>query len=1049
MSHLTLPNMRTEFKNAIHSSHLSALLNHQFPLDYLRKLYSTDIQIFYATRDEMILRGINLEGNTNSNFFPITNYINSPTIFAERKSSNYREIDFAILSLPNFIEKYKVDSDLFFNSIPVEGFVALAKNISCEFVIKVFENAGFQIIDRENVTLPEPKSEENKELIINIFPKPAFLAFHRYCDENGYKHFSDLNEEIINSFQYHPFVGEKKVKTVFERYNKHLEKISPPTFEASFNKFLLYFTNNDFRSLCKNIDLNYLNTLNNFYDKDFLINQDRVKDIPDLENIKEIVSKKIVETQKQNFNLLLSKLNKQPYTKYLLKIEVNSLKKMLDWKKIKTSWSDFDEEILIEDILPNYEYTNIINDLIEFQQTIISIPDQINQIKNHLNNRNFEYLILRNIHSWTLQAIAEKVGLTRERVRQIINKTEQTIIKHSDLASFKIFLHFLPKDELAFTKNYLETFYKVESGVDSVIFKYLLDHSDFFTFNEFLELYTSKRVSDHLNKKIDDLKNLPPILRKGDLTKYFDSMEDETIEFGELNEKINTVIAIKDYINPGELYFKKSISFKNKISYVFDHFVKEPMKMDTTGLQTFSDLFKRYFGPDIPPNERYIIERIRDTENTILVNPSTFAYFDPSAVDESFISHFKNFIEYKFLTKEWISINEVFSENQDISLKNNIKSKVHLYSLIQYFLSEDFEIGKGNTLNIYRSDTKKLRAEDSLESFLINFKNSVEKEKILLQFHWPQYKLDQLIGNSSKFISFDSNTVMLFSSLNMKSDDKNAFTRFLQNSLNSNYAFCYEIFQEMQFNKEYNLLLSKYEIKNHYALLQLFKKILPEVKGHSNFMYYESCQLDSVEKYIVEIFPSFTSRKDIYKHVLEKGYSEQMAQSVVREIMEKRLFIDYERNKIINRGALTLNNEKLSILKSYLEVEFKEKLYLSVIKLVGFKSHLPPLDMGDWTKHLIYHLGIEVGFRAIKSANDYRFDKLLLVRHDSPFHTYEQLIKSILENEYTGPLYENNVAKFLADSGLAHNDQKLSYELKSSPLFDIDTLGWISLKEES
>lgn len=1048
LTYLTLPSVSTELKSTIYSSNLFELLNHDSPVKYLRKLYSDDIQLFYATRDEMILRGINLAEELESNFFPQTQYVNSPTIYIEENHNKYKNINFNLMNLPNFTERFNVDSDLFFNNIPIQGFTSLAKNTTIEFVSNIFQEAGFTIKNLHNLS-EDKKSSEAQDLIHDIFPKPEFLSFHRYCFEKNYVYVSQLNKNIIKNFIHQPQVGEKKVLKVLNKYESYLEKTFPPSIENLINSSISFFADNSLRTLFDSAEKDYLMFIENFYSGNIFIDLTSQESQVFLNNFEITISEILNEKSRIAREDLLLAFKGKPYTSHLMNMVVSDLKQMLIKKRIKANWPIPEKNILLEEIITEPQSTIIIKDLIDFQETIIPLKVQIESIKNELNERDLNCYTLRNDHSLTLQAIAEMIGITRERVRQIVKNVEKKIIKLTDQNNLEILLEFLPKEGLGISPDYLSNFYNIKSNTDFLILDSMIRKSGKYVFNDALKIYTSKKINTHLIKKINEIEKLESILTIDEITAHFSAVDIDFIEDRDLIEKIEEIMKLQGYINPGNLYYKKAISFKDKINYIFRHFITSTIKMDDNGFEILSSLLQIHFGTDLPPNKKSVIGRIRDAEDVILVDSLTFSYFDPSTVNETFLSKLKQEIEEKLIIKEWININDVYISNTELILQNNIQSRYHLYSLIQYFFDEDFDIGKGNTLNIYRSNVVKLNAVDSLEAFLIENDSSISKEEILESFHWPPYRLDQLVSNSSKFISFDSKTVMLFSKLNMLKEERDIIIRLLKRSLESGYAFCFEIFQEMQFDEKLSLLLNKYEINNHYSLLQLIKKISPEIKGHSNYMYYENCPWDSVEKYIVKIFPAFTSRKDIYAHILNKGYSDQMAQSVVRELMDKRHFLDYERNKVINMKALSLDQDVLDGLKIYLEELFKEKTYLSVTKLVGFKTNLSPLEIGGWTKHLIYHLGIEAGFRAIKTANDYRFDKLLLVEPDSPFHTYEHLVKFILENEYSGPLHENNVAKFLSETGLAHNDQKLSYELKSSPLFNIDTLGWINLKEET
>lgn len=1029
-------------------NNLYPILSTSDPLIALRELYKNNIKNFYSTRDELILRGINFDTGYKNNIFPFLDYSDSPKIIVTSQNDYYKKIDFSLLNIPDFIERFKVSSDFFFDEIPLQGFTVLSKNVSTEYVSNIFMQAGFVTSEfplKDSSILIEEKETPK---ISEFFSKQEFLSFHKFCLDNNYSRLSDLSIEKINRFIDHPQVGTKKVQKVIDKYKSYLERTPATAIETVINENLEFYFKNDFKKICEKYSINFAELIDELYSGDNYFDYSTMDSLVEL-SLKKFINDRIEMAKGNYVNTIYNQYITQSYSSYLNDMQLSTLKIMLAKKKVKTFWPIIsDDASFLADIPLNIDTIKVFEDLITFQQSLPSLTSTISDIKKQLKNRDLNCLFLRYIQEQTLQNIAEQTGITRERVRQLVKKTESKIMKLTNLTDLSILLDIISNQSIGLTKKNLMSFFCIESEEDYVVFQVMMKASQKYSFHTTLEIYTTKEQIKYIDEKIVEMDFLSPILTMDEVKMHFrinDMAEKEDTEF---TDRIQHLLHLKGYMNPGEVYFKKSVSLKEKFSFIFKHYISSPLKMNEVGFARLSFLMKKVFGLELADNQRSVTERIRQADNIILVDPLTFSPFDATALDEGFISEIKIYIKKKLQDKEWMNIKEVYEDNLELMQRNQINSKIFLYSLVQFYLNDDFDIGKGNTLNIYRSNSIKHNSEEVLEKLLKSNNQKMNKKRALEVLHWPPYKLDQLIGESPKFISFNNNEFALFSSLKVSIKDKTKMIDFFKKEMFGGFSFSYDIYQEMQFDEEMSFILKKYRINNYFELVQIVKKLTSNIKGYSNFIYLEDSPINSLEKFLIKRFPEYTSRKEIYEFVLSKGYSEQTGQVTLRDLLTNRIFIDIDGNKMANRKSLSFNYDLQEALREYLEKEFGEEPFISVYNLIGFKSKLPPLKTGHWTKHLIYNLGIELGYKAIKSTSDYRYDKLILIKPNSPFNKYDELIHYVLKNKYNGPLYELEVAQYLANSGLAHNKEKLAFELKISPLLSLDDFGWITLNQE-
>lgn len=213
------PDIYAEFPNEIHSINLEPLFNSTDPLDYFRKLYTENIEMFYIVRNELMLRGINLSLNYQNNYFPDVNLNNKSVLIVDTNKELYKNVNFTLLDLPNFPEKYNVNSDLFFHRIPLEGFTFLAKNCSMKYVEDIFTLAGFKVLKDSSQINNENEVELTK--IEEIFSKKEVSSFLIFCRRSNISYMEELTPSKIEEYKNMKGVGIKsynKVKSNYETY---------------------------------------------------------------------------------------------------------------------------------------------------------------------------------------------------------------------------------------------------------------------------------------------------------------------------------------------------------------------------------------------------------------------------------------------------------------------------------------------------------------------------------------------------------------------------------------------------------------------------------------------------------------------------------------------------------------------------------------------------------------------------------------------------------------------------------------------------------------
>src|SRR5699024_9561712 len=110
-----------------------------------------------------------------------------------------------------------------------------------------------------------------------------FQHFRNYCHKNNMKKFSDLTLDKVNEYEHVKFTRSETAKLVKEIYHEINKKYNHLPYDVDKSLNLLY--KNRFKKMCKLINVNYLDILNDFYDSDNMY-----EDIFPVERIEKLVN---------------------------------------------------------------------------------------------------------------------------------------------------------------------------------------------------------------------------------------------------------------------------------------------------------------------------------------------------------------------------------------------------------------------------------------------------------------------------------------------------------------------------------------------------------------------------------------------------------------------------------------------------------------------------------------------------------------------------------------------------------------------------------------
>ncbi|PGZ92349.1 hypothetical protein COE53_12505 [Bacillus sp. AFS029533] len=902
---------------------------------------------------------------------------------------------------------------------------------------------------------PEEKTNQSRS-IETLFPENVFLSFRKFCLQYQIKSIYEITREHIETYSNLKGIGIGKVEMVKQRINQIIDtdididdseenafngysyKANLSSTYIEIDSLLVGRKFDRFKEYCNTKGLKTLGQLQGNHLEEFSkmpgIGKTRVSYILDiLQDYSESNELEIeyFETGKI-FDLIKDFSIKKLVLLLGYKVEINSTLKIKDIEGLKISElnDEIEQRLLIDlsiqlkkQFLPKELIDNFISELSERESVIFELRYKIEK---------------------TLEEVGTEIGVTRERVRQIAKKGLDKFEGYLNRNRFTTLISLLSNSEKYITRNELNKIIGSENEFFINLLKQDLPLLTYFRELDIFFLFNDNKVDFELINEF--MNDLPEVFNFNEYKQYFEEMLESVGIDNPSLEMIENLISSRDFTKFGDIYSQHKLTIHEVLTYLLKNYISEPIRIDEEGIERLRFLAKRYLEFDLGESVRSIDARIRDAENLLLVDKSTFVYFNSEEFDTSIIDKIESYINNRFLVKEVINVEEIFQEFKPVLEQLKIDNKLHLYSLIRYYLDDKFSIGKGNTLNIYKNDSSRATKEERYISIMKKHGGLVLKE--LLLEDGQMYKVDLAIQHSNKIIPWGNKHVILVENLKITESEEIEIITHFNKSFEKGYNTSTFMFNEMMFDRKLSAFLKNKGINESNKLTSLIKHFMPNVKGHLNYLYVEGTEFESFENVIIESFNRETSRKEIKDFIFEHGYKEMMASNLLSRLLELEIYIEIDMDILYPARMFKIDTDVLDEIKSYAEEQIGSNEYLSISGLKGYRRKLPQIGF-RWNPFLLKSVLHLCGFRQIKKFySDYRYDKIIVVKKESKLETFEDLVLHVL-NDYKGNMHEVSIVEYLVEKGiLRENDSRknLPHEIKTSDKFDFDELGYVKLR---
>lgn len=1079
-------------KNKFISSELKELLQHEvdgkIDLDYLRNIYRNDQAEFIRLYQELVFRGCKfITENPNSLLQNIEISNDDKYILVKENNNYYKKINFNIYKLGDLVAKYKINDDRFFDFVQIEGFKAFNKEIDLKKLTEEFCTNGFFVNNTEQVQFfnsniakiennidMDTNLEHNEKVEENILQKDysfktiescfsdsIFNSFRSFCNEVGIVGIDEITLEIIDRYSQYSYVGAGKVQKVRER----VSQINLGGFLAETNEEIMvnvndvkstpisklfYDTNHGlFINFCNEEGITTIGQVNYEAINKFACCKGVGKKRVDA--VRKILEKYIViENEDLCYSIDQPLIIEEKWINILKDIEIYKIAKILD-----LPWNLNNEIVLgnvngktIEEILPdneNYKELVAVVKGIGKQKTIKEI---LNESKLGLRENTVNAIKLRYENGYTLEQAGQKLNVTRERVRQIVEKGKNKLYNASNELNIDIALKFS-----FYGKKFcwLEDFYDLCGEENLIYAKQLVKNEKILKVCEYLDIIYFGDLQE-LNISIEEYISLLP-----KYFRFYDQLDDIIDRLDRLGindisiEKIEKLLELRGYKQQGDYYSKCRMNLMEIFETIFIEYLNEPLCLDEKGYECLVKICLQNFDHILDSGIRAVDGRIRDVDTIIAIDKKILMHVDKVNIEDETITRIKEIIDDELKEKATVSSQYLLEKYCDELKSIGISNKHILYSIVRYYLSEEYITGKGNTMEISKSieELKQSREEIIIELIHKN-KGKIKKNDIISITNWPIVKLEDTISKSKNIIKIGHYlTIVEYIHLTDEVRD------IIQNAVSvemdcNNFLVTTKLYDDLVIIPEVYDFFEKNKIYKGEHLNSLIKYIVPNIKGSTFFMTRKDSNYKNFNEVIINKFSKGFTDQEMMETLNFYRFNIRTLSSFINELVKKGGYIKVAIDKYVRKTIFNIDNEVIIKLIEFIEERFSDKEYLSLNTVTGFKRKLPNINY-EWDIYLIESILTMNGYRKVeRTFYDQNTERLILVRENSNIKKFDELVYYILKNEYDGIMHEAKIYHYLSEIGIIYNniknaDKKIPYDLYISEKFKIDEYGRVEL----
>lgn len=618
----------------------------------------------------------------------------------------------------------------------------------------------------------------------------------------------------------------------------------------------------------------------------------------------------------------------------------------------------------------------------------------------------------------TLQEIGESIGVTRERVRQIIAKTMRKLNSVSGPILEK-----LMQGRSYFYKSDIKRLFSRPEHLDC--FVYVLENTETVHYFEFADKFVDPEVIPDnceillhtmMKELVGDAVNYYDILEKveAELARHEMSFLDASDFMGFLFER--RYIAMGDYI------MKRRGAYKRICHDVIMRHFKAGIKLDSDDenqdmLRMKEIIFKEYAGYTLPDSNRAITARI--SPDLILCGRGRYCAPENTILDETLFAQIVEYINDSEETSLYYS--EIFAAfSGRLLAETSVDNANYLHGALKYLYPDDFEYERDLLVKHGMSRvTFGKRLADSIK----NNGGPITKKELLKQFPGvTDIRIMNAIVADPKLIQWDYNEFNHIDNVYYTDSDVEQLRTILDELLGAQYGYSSENNFYDVTKKKYPEFLEKNRIESSlnlfYIAACLFSKDYRFSRPHIASRAFPDMELTNIN--VARFFVA--DRPELYYQELVQisqrvGWSNGTFTIILNAIEEDYIKVDL--NRYIHRSLFAVAPDAIEATKLQLQSLVRDSGYYGIFAIFNYEG-FPAIDY-EWNEYLLQSIieNYDIGFRLLEpKVKDRRYKKGIIVSIDNPCQSYEDFVIAQMKADGITSIAKDAFSGYLRRKGL-------------------------------
>lgn len=628
-----------------------------------------------------------------------------------------------------------------------------------------------------------------------------------------------------------------------------------------------------------------------------------------------------------------------------------------------------------------------------------------------------QYCMSESAHGRTLQSLADELGLTREGIRQKLNKGVRILGVQAEAVAQELFHSY----NGVFSIADLHTYFNSSEMANGCF--YTLHDKETYTYwpcNEKFYLSLPENWKTRLQEITEEI--------IGDGVNYFDNLE---IIEEKLKESGFTLIDFYDLLSYlqtcgyklyGEFLARSRRAYALICCDVIEKYFPDGIKLDSDDnnpdLLRLREIVRTQYGNyELPPNNRALTARI--SAYLILCGRGTYCLPSKIFYSQALIDDILSYIDSSPEVSLYYS--EIFLAFQGrLLMETNIDNYNCLHGLLKYLYPDEYQYDRDTVTKLGK---EKISLDSRIAELILSKGCAVSKDEIINEFPGvTDIRIFNALAKEPKLIQWTYGYFNHIDNILYNDEDKAILRQILTVLTDDNNEYCSDKTFYKQVISDHPEFIDQNSITESLNLFYIaeyfFKPEFRFGRPHIVSSLFPDIELTNLNicKYFIGQNSTFTS-SDVKTFARSNNLSDSFVSFVLAGLENDYIRLNDE--EYLKKECLHLSEDTLNDIRQTIALHMQETSYTALFAAFNY-NYYP--DIGyKWNEFLLQSIitAYNIGYKIIEpKTKDRRTLRGIIVPVSSPFNSYEELVIYQMKKDGMQKIPQDSFTAYLQSNGL-------------------------------